>query len=238
MSQFQHHANLNAMLRYAKAKKIASLLELDKSDQKKILEIGCGSGVISEYFACKEGFNNIVDAVDVVDVRIEKNNYKFQQIDSVILPFEDGIFDIVITNHVIEHVGGRQLQELHLSEIQRVLRFDGVVYLAVPNRWMLIEPHYRLIFLSWWPVAWRNKYLEIFRGQKIYDCRPLEMSELEEMLNILSFKYENISVQALRTIFKIEGMKGISQSVIALVPDWVLKLLVPIFPTLIYKLMI
>ena len=237
MSQFQHHANLNATLRYAKAKKIASLLELDKCDQKKILEIGCGSGVISEYFASKDGFNNNVDAVDVVDVRIEKNNYKFQQIDSVMLPFEDGIFDIVITNHVIEHVGGRQLQELHLSEIQRVLKFDGVVYLAVPNRWMLIEPHYKLIFLSWWPVSWRSRYLQIFTDHKHYDCKPLEMHELESKLKSANLGFENISVKALRCVFELEGKNSLLQRSIALLPDRIIAWMNHINPTLVYRIL-
>ena len=35
----------------------------------------------------------------------------------------------------------------HLREIRRVLRRDGLAYLAVPNRWALVEPHYRLALL-------------------------------------------------------------------------------------------
>src|SRR3546814_9833619 len=70
---------------------------------------------------------------------------------SDLLPFADDSFDVVLSNHVIEHVGEQPEQLAHLSELRRVLTPGGIGYLAVPNRWMLVEPHYRLAFLSWWP---------------------------------------------------------------------------------------
>lgn len=92
------------------------------------LDIGCGNGGISSHFAA----SNDHFAVDVVDQRkIFTPEYTFKTISNELLPFEDGIFDIVISNHVIEHVTD---QRRHLLEIRRVLRTGGCVYLATPNK--------------------------------------------------------------------------------------------------------
>ena len=62
------------------------------------LDIGCGNGGISEYFA--------------------RSNDHYA-------------VDIVISHHVIEHVRD---QGLHLDEMHRVLKAEGVAYLATPNK--------------------------------------------------------------------------------------------------------
>jgi SAM-dependent methyltransferase len=70
------------------------------------------------------------------------------------LPFPDGTFDVVISNHVVEHVAD---PDRHLSEIRRVLKASGVCYLATPNRWWLFEVHSRLAFLHWLPASLFNR---------------------------------------------------------------------------------
>jgi len=117
--------------RYRKAQMIESILEcfLDGPvENYRILDIGCGNGDISAYFAGK----NEQHGVDVSDkCRVGNDNFQFQVVNSEHLPYEDGSFDIVMSHHVIEHVND---QELHLAEIHRVLKASGVAYLATPNR--------------------------------------------------------------------------------------------------------
>lgn len=94
----------------------------------RILDIGCGNGDISAYFAR----NNEQFGVDVSDRRKDANhNFRFKVVDSEYLPYKDEYFDVVMSHHVIEHV---EDQDLHLSEIRRVLKPLGIVYLATPNR--------------------------------------------------------------------------------------------------------
>lgn len=93
-----------------------------------VLDIGCGNGDISSYF----GQNNRVVGVDVTDRRQGRQGpFQFQLLTSERLPFESGSFDVVLSHHVIEHVVD---QDLHLAEARRVLRADGVLYLATPNK--------------------------------------------------------------------------------------------------------
>ncbi|MEX2178823.1 MAG: class I SAM-dependent methyltransferase [Gemmatimonadaceae bacterium] len=95
---------------------------------RRVLDIGCGNGDISQHFVPA----NEVHGVDVDDRRRPENaGFAFDRVTSERLPFGDGFFDVVISNHVIEHVVD---QPLHLSEMRRVLRADGCVYLATPNR--------------------------------------------------------------------------------------------------------
>lgn len=93
-----------------------------------ILDIGCGNGDISDYFAEK----NNQYAVDIEDARNKKDsNVRFRLIDSEQLPYNDNFFDIVLSHHVIEHVKN---QDLHLKEIHRVLKRGGICYLGTPNK--------------------------------------------------------------------------------------------------------
>lgn len=96
--------------------------------EKQILDIGCGNGGISRHFAKR----NRVTGVDIRDRR--KGNaepFEFVLTDSEKLPLPDDSFDLVLSHHVIEHVAD---QGAHLDEIHRVLKPDGVCYLATPNK--------------------------------------------------------------------------------------------------------
>ncbi len=189
-----------------------------------------GSGGISHYFGTHASERYELSAVDVVDSRVVCEGNTFTQVNGTELPFTNEFFDVDIS------VGDESAQLHQLRELRRVLKHTGIGYLSVPNRWMLIEPHYKLIFLSWWPVSWRSKYLQIFTEHKHYDCKPLEMHELESKLKIANVYFENISVKALGVVFEIEGKNGVLQKIAAGMPDWFLAMLNPIFPTLIYKI--
>ena len=121
-------------------------------------------------------------SVDVTDVRVEREGYTFAISDGHGLPFDDATFDVVVSNHVIEHVGGRDAQQRHLQEVARVLAPGGTVYVAVPHRWQLVENHYRLPALSWVPHRVADAYLRATRRGSHYDCRPLGRRELLRML--------------------------------------------------------
>ena len=72
----------------------------------------------------------------------------YVQGDACALPFEDGAFDIVFSNAVIEHVGGRERQRKLVSEAIRVGRR---VFITTPNRRFPVEVHTRLPLVHWLP---------------------------------------------------------------------------------------
>ncbi len=235
----QPHAVLDLPSRRLKGLKIERLLDLHSRPQPiRMLEIGTGSGGIAHFFGTHPTLRCDVDAVDVVDNRQVFDGYRFQTVSDTTLPFSDRSFDIILSNHVIEHVGDHVAQLSHLREVHRVLRKNGVGYLAVPNRWMLIEPHYRLPFLSWWPHSWRTPYLRIMRKGTHYDCEPLRMRQLESLLTQVGFAYENLCVEALRATFEIERQRSLGIRLLRCLPDSAIRPLRRIIPTLIYRLWI
>jgi SAM-dependent methyltransferase len=62
------------------------------------------------------------------------------------LPFPDGVFDLVLSNEVIEHV---QDDRETLKEMARVTRPGGRIVIFCPNRWYPVEQH---------GVYWRGRY--------------------------------------------------------------------------------
>lgn len=214
--------------------KIERLLALPHTGEiRRLLEIGTGSGVMANHFACDPLLD--VVSVDVVDERIVEDGYEFQLVDDVVLPFDDASFDVVVSNHVVEHVGGRETQVVHLSEIKRVVAESGVGYIAVPNRWAVIEPHFYLPFLSWIPESWRSRYVRAFRKGVQYDCRPLGYRELNRMLRDAGWRYEHLEVQAARAM----GEERTQRMLVALLrwmPDQLLATMGPVSPTLILRL--
>ncbi len=73
---------------------------------------------------------------------------RYVQSDACALPFGDGEFDVVFSNAVIEHVGGREQQRALVSEALRVGRR---VFITTPNRRFPVEVHTRLPLVHWLP---------------------------------------------------------------------------------------
>jgi SAM-dependent methyltransferase len=78
--------------------------------------------------------------------------------DACALPFDDGAFDIVFSNAVIEHVGATDRQRLFVEEALRVGRH---VFLTTPNRWFPVEVHTRLPLVHWLPEVTAGKAYDL-----------------------------------------------------------------------------
>ena len=111
-----------------------------------VLDLGCGSGelasVLSKYAE--------VTCADVRDQRVSGLDLPFTA--TANLPaVKTAAFDVIISNHVIEHVPD---PIDHLAQIHRLLKPDGVAYLATPNRYWPVDPHTGLAILHYLPPRW------------------------------------------------------------------------------------
>jgi ubiquinone/menaquinone biosynthesis C-methylase UbiE len=220
--------------RRLKAEKIRRLVEtVHPWEGAKVLEIGTGAGTMAARFADAVGPKGEVHSVDIADDRVEKEGYEFHVVESAALPFPQDTFDIVVSNHVIEHVGDFPVQREHLGEIQRVLRDDGVLYLATATRWLVMEPHYRLPFLSWLPRRGSDLYLRATGRGHDYDCYLPTHRQLRQGLADLGFRWKEPYVEAMRLTAEIEKPGRISRRVLE-APEPVLKALRPAVPTIIF----
>src|SRR5690606_28894430 len=133
-----------------------------------------------------------------------------------------------------EHVGGPDRQLTHLREIARVLRDDGVGYLASPSRWALVEPHFKVPLLSWLPPAARDRALRASRRGKIYDISPRTRSELLELVRQAGLQATDVTLDALRVTAGVE--KSPATRVAAATPEPVLQAARPAIPTMVFLL--
>ena len=193
------HAYADIAHRERKTDKIRRLIEQTRTlEGCHLLEVGAGAGVISRAFSRAVGAQGSVTAVDVVDERAVTNGYRFEQILHARPPFDDSQFDVVVSNHVIEHVGQRQAQIPHLQKIRRVLRTDGLLYLAAPNRWTLVEAQFLLPALSWLPHNLADRYVRATGRGTRYDCWPRGPRGLRALFAKTGFEIMNLCPTAIR----------------------------------------
>lgn len=97
---------------------------LDKQKGKKILDAGCGEGILVEKYR-KMGYD-----IEGIDPNYES---EFVKTGSILkTDYEDNTFDIVLLLDVLEHISYSD-QYIALKEIKRILKNYGVLVMSVPN---------------------------------------------------------------------------------------------------------
>ena len=123
----------NAIDEFFSKSKIGTL-----SNPAKILDAGCGDGVnlLGLNNMAQENFWNVsISGVDYNPVRLErapKLSFVKETIQSSLeaMPYKDGWFDVVLCNHVIEHI---PKDKKVLLELNRITRPAGLFILGIPN---------------------------------------------------------------------------------------------------------
>ncbi len=148
---------------------------LGDNSGKKVLEVGCGRGSISSYFAQNKFDCTLLDisssVIEVAKKIFEETGHKANFVvgDALNLPFQDNEFDVIVSIGLFEHF--ENLDSL-ISEHQRVLKKGGrVLAYVVPENKKNIQAKYLLInkvlkFISSIFVKDGKKYMkdEIFRS--------------------------------------------------------------------------
>jgi len=108
--------------------------------ESRVLELGCGIG--RNVMFIKNYYNNIeYHGVDILNKeKVDKYiDYKNCNLENNKLPYEDNYFDKIIFTHVIEHLK----DPLPLgSEINRVLKSGGKIYVEAPNWSSILVPSF------------------------------------------------------------------------------------------------
>jgi SAM-dependent methyltransferase len=145
------------------------------------------------------------------------------------MPFEDGSVDVVVLNHIYEHVVD---PDSVLREIHRVLSEDGVVYLGLANRLGVVEPHYRLPFLSWLPHGpLADRYVRAFGRADHYYERFRTRRGLRRL--VAAFDTWDYTLPVLTDPAGFNG-GDVVPGAVARVPTQVLSALLPLVPTYIW----
>jgi 2-polyprenyl-3-methyl-5-hydroxy-6-metoxy-1,4-benzoquinol methylase len=147
-----------------------------------LLDVGSSSGIIDNYLA---DFFQHVAGIDIdepamthAQTAFRKPNLQFSQGDAMQLAYPDNNFDVVVCSHVYEHVPDASKM---FNEIFRVLKPGGFCYFSGNNRVMLMEPHYRLPFLSLIPRFLAHRYMRLAGKGQFYHEKHVSYSALKEL---------------------------------------------------------
>ncbi len=129
-------------IRWIFRKRLEMVLELMGADRYgELLEVGFGSGVFLKELAtrCQRLYGiDVHDNFHLVEAMLEKEGLRANLVHAPVqkIPVEDGRFDCVVSTSVLEHV--REL-DAAVAEIARVLKPDGVAFLAFPIENLLTD---------------------------------------------------------------------------------------------------
>jgi 2-polyprenyl-3-methyl-5-hydroxy-6-metoxy-1,4-benzoquinol methylase len=148
-----------------------------------VLDLGCAGGIMTHVLA--PHFKGIVGTdVDLHALEYarsaESGPAEFFPADAMSLPFKKDAFDVVICAHVYEHVPDSVRL---MGEIYRVLKQGGVCFFSAGNRVRLVEPHYRLPFLSILPPPLADTYLRLTGKGTHYEERHLTYWGLKRLVS-------------------------------------------------------
>ena len=161
----------------------------------KILDIGCGGGLISEPMtrlgAKVTGIDASVKNIEVAKLHARKNDLEINYLNTVPEDLdEEDKFDVILNLEVVEHV---ENLDLYLSSCFKLLKKNGIMFTATINRTLtsyikaIVGAEY---ILRWLPVGthdW-NKFI-----------RP---EELEKKLTDLNFSITDLSGLSFNPIFQ------------------------------------
>lgn len=132
---------LSRMLRFSDQHRQAYMqaFDLDGARRLRMLELGCGPGALTQSLA-RWYPNADITAIDLDSAFIEfaahrAPGLRFIEADATALPFEDGEFDVTISNTVQEHIA----PERFFGEQHRVLKRGGVCLVLSARRGVNIE---------------------------------------------------------------------------------------------------
>ncbi len=173
-----------------------------------VLEFGAGLGTYARQM--RRRFAADVQAFDIEFERVQQMRVEIPTATLAAgeaLPYPDGLFDVVFSNEVIEHV---QDDQLAAQEMVRVAKVGGYVMLFCPNRWYPFETHghyWRGTYhfgntplINYLPDRWRNQLAPHVRAYTPQGIRRLFANSSVEIVEhtCIFGGYDNILHRAPR----------------------------------------
>lgn len=124
--------------------------------------------------------------------------------------FEDGSFDLVFSNSVIEHVYTWENQQKMATEIQRV---GKTYFVQTPNAYFPIEAHYALPYAQYYPKGLLHFILTKTKLSRLTRWNAAQASQYQEEIRLLSSS-EMSSLFPGSTLIK-EKVLGLTKSITA-----------------------
>ena len=152
--------------RRQKADLIYAICQSWLASARPVVDLGAGTGLIRKRL--EELVGRPIIGFEIDPAFVEDPN-RMAVADLERLPLRDRSVTFGIANHVYEHVSDL---DAFFTELARVLTQDGRVYMTAGNRYALVEPHYRVPTLAWWPEPVATRILRWSgRGERYADIK-------------------------------------------------------------------
>jgi len=162
----------------------------------------------------------------------QQKNIEYLCSDGTDTALADNSVDVVICNQIYEHVDN---QEGLMSEIYRVLKYDGFCYFGAGNRYVLIEGHYFLPFLSWLPHRLADIYMILAGKKGVYDVKLLSLGKLKSLTrNFWRHDYTNMIFENPEEFYADDVIKR--GNIISRLPRRLFTMIYPLFPAWVWVL--
>src|SRR3989454_7830322 len=104
-----------------------------------VVDLGCGPGSFHyESYTCQ-----IIGIDLTVSRRAPRAHVSFVQANSSQIPLASNSVDAVVSHHTLEHFGDFRTT---LGEVNRILKDDGLIWIAIPNGYGFDDTLYRFVF--------------------------------------------------------------------------------------------
>jgi SAM-dependent methyltransferase len=197
-----------------------------------VADVGCSAGFIADELASAGARHVLGVDIDVPGLRAAHDRFGervgFVCADGERLPFGDGSIDVLVFNHIYEHVVD---PDAVVAELHRVLAPGGALYLGLGNTYGIVEPHYKLPFLSYLPYGLADRYVRATGRADHYHERFRTRAGLARMLR--GFTVWDYTYAMLAEPDRFAGDRDVPAPVAAL-PLPVLRALRPIIPTFLW----
>ncbi|MAG34699.1 MAG: hypothetical protein CL878_00395 [Dehalococcoidia bacterium] len=169
-------------------------------EDRTIVDVGCGGGGLAAALAVHNarvhGLELDPERIGIASRRARREGVRVTLTngDALAMPLRNHSIDVVVCNDVIEHVGDAITC---LREARRVLRPEGLLYLAVPNRWSLpnlrSDPHYGVPLVAALPRRWGELLVtRVWRKYPTYDLEALmSWPEIRRLLSTQGFAIQD-----------------------------------------------
>lgn len=215
---------VNRLYHFARQRMLRNKLHLIKKEtgkgMGKLADIGCGTGYFPNIMQ-QHGWKTKNADADTDARRFAKNHFGLQVHTPTELFSEisDCELDVVTMWHVLEHV---HTINQYLSEIHRMLKKDGVCFIAVPNYQSYDAQHYKDTWAGWdvprhlWHFS--QKSMKILAEKHDFEVIKLKTMPFDPFyVSLLSEKYKGSSLALFLGFFYgllsfVKGIQNINLS--------------------------
>lgn len=185
--------------KYSLGKKV-KLIDNYKSDQKRLLDIGCGTG---DFLITAKNNNWKVNGVEPNENAIKKAIEKGLHINTVIDKLSEKKYDVITLWHVLEHLPNVPEE---IKKLKNLLVEDGTLIIAVPNFKSYDAAYYK----KYWAAYDVPRHLSHFSKttiEKLFGKENMKIVKIKPMLfdsfyvSLLSEKYKTGKQNYLKAFF-------------------------------------